>query len=1336
MTLRLDGGTAGPLRPCEPRAGKPAPGVGRHAAPARPDSPVAPFLRAAAAVVALALLASAAARAQLDQTCTVSALNRTAPVDASGIWVLTNVPAGTGQIRVRATCVAGGVTRSGQSSLITVPANGVISVGSISFAQLVPIPSQLALATPATALTAAGQQLQLTATATYPDGSQADLTAATAGTDYRSSNPAVVAVDGNGLLTAKLSGAVMISALNEGVLGVMRVQVVLAGSTAGDGIPDDWKVAHGLDPNDPNVALEDPDDDGLTNLEEFQNGTDPHNPDSDGDGLSDGDEVHLYHTNPLLWDSDGDGLSDGVEVATGSNPLDVHSFNLAAALASITVSPASFQLVFNTLSGESSRQLQAVGNVIDGRTIDMFNPLYQTQVASSDLTVASLGVDLGRIYAGQNGSATVTVSNGGHAGTASVTVQTFSPTALGFVALPGFQNAVDVAGSYAFLASGAAGLSVVDVTNLAQPVLAVQLPTQASANDVRVAGAVAYVADDGGLLLVDVTDPTHPARLGSLRFPGGKQVRLAVGPASLVYLADWNFGLRLVDASNPMQPVQVGALPLPGTPRAVSLGGSGLGGSGLAGSYAVVACGDGGVAVVDVSDPTAPREVGSTPPDRPRAGSVTVRGHYAYVAAGVEAVYGGLHVVELADPTNPVEVGASADDLGVTRAALADRFALGAQFFLFGGVAIFDLSSVPPVYTALLGVNQLAGGFVPPRGNDVAVRNGAVFVAGNGDVAEFVGYSDSGYATGLVTGLFELPVDGGTTPPTVTITSPAAGATVLERLPVAVAVTAQDQVSVASVSLQLDGMVVETLYKPPYQFQVPMPSGQPTVTIAATATSISGVQSTTQETLDVQPYPLPVATLLAPVPGQTVIGGTPLTIAVGASDAVGVTAVDFDVDGQLVRELVAPPWVTTAPTPAGPATLTVTAVAHDALGTGSPSAPVTVTVVPDAPPTAAVFSPADGAQVVEGIVVPVLAGASDASGIASVDLFVNGGDVGTAVAAPFSFGFLSPPAGQTTSIHVLAYDSLGMQAASPDVTVTSIADPGTTVSGLVVDPSGAAVAGAAVTVIAQSGGGAASTSGADGSFTVPGLPTNQGYLGVNASGTVGGCPAQASASAPPPPAGQNVFVGNLTLTPTAPAVLSTTTVTGSVLGTDGQGLGGATVTVASADLAASATAVSAADGTFTVPGLLATAWPLVVEATITTGGAMLYAHTSTGVVPVAAGTTAVGAVTLQAYPYSGPDPLTTLTGQIDNPDGTPAAGAQVVVDWGYAQLVTTTASDGTWSIASVPTLQASITVGASLALPCGGLEITGPVNVFPLNSGGTTDAGVLTLFPDHGPLRD
>lgn len=42
----------------------------------------------------------------------------------------------------------------------------------------------------------------------------------------------------------------------------------------------------------------DPDHDGLTNIEEFKNKTDPNNSDSDSDGLSDGDEVHVFSTDP------------------------------------------------------------------------------------------------------------------------------------------------------------------------------------------------------------------------------------------------------------------------------------------------------------------------------------------------------------------------------------------------------------------------------------------------------------------------------------------------------------------------------------------------------------------------------------------------------------------------------------------------------------------------------------------------------------------------------------------------------------------------------------------------------------------------------------------------------------------------------------------------------------------------------------------------------------------------------------------------------------------------------------------------------------------------------
>jgi outer membrane protein OmpA-like peptidoglycan-associated protein len=66
----------------------------------------------------------------------------------------------------------------------------------------------------------------------------------------------------------------------------------------------------------------DADNDGLTNKQEKLLGTNPKVADTDGDGLSDGDEVNKYKTNPLKADSDGDGLTDGQEVTTyHTNPM-------------------------------------------------------------------------------------------------------------------------------------------------------------------------------------------------------------------------------------------------------------------------------------------------------------------------------------------------------------------------------------------------------------------------------------------------------------------------------------------------------------------------------------------------------------------------------------------------------------------------------------------------------------------------------------------------------------------------------------------------------------------------------------------------------------------------------------------------------------------------------------------------------------------------------------------------------------------------------------------------------------------------------------------------------
>jgi hypothetical protein len=538
-------------------------------------------------------------------------------------------------------------------------------------------------------------------------------------------------------------------------------------------------------------------------------------------------------------------------------------------------------------------------------------------------------------------------------------------------------------------------------------------------------------------------------------------------------------------------------------------------------------------------------------------------------------------------------------------------------------------------------------------------------------------------------------------------------------------------VVVRSVAFLVNGTVVDTVYAPPYQTTFAVPIGQATLSLTAVVTSISGAQATAQEVLNVQPYALPVVSLLSPVPGETLIAGQLLVIAAHASDAVAVTKVELYVNGQLVSS-GPPPAYASYTTQPGMTSLAVTAIAYDAGGPGAPAGPVTVALAPDQPPAVGLITPSDGDQVVTGTTMAVIAGASSAAGVASVHLFVDGTEVAFDLAPPYTFSVAAPAPGQSTRLHVLAYDKLGLQASSPDVTVSGIADPGTAITGGVVDPGGAPVAGATVTVNAG-GSTLSATTGGDGSFFVPSVPTAQGPISVSATGIVAGCPSTGSfGGLVTPVLGGITNVGSILLP--ALAAVPVAAVTGTVLGPDGTPVAGASVEIASADLADLATAVSGPDGTFTVAGVPARQWSLTALASATVSGVLVTGR-SGNTIPAPGLTTNLGVVQLQPLTASGPDPLTTVTGLVVAADGTtPVAAAHVVVDAGpYGLFTTATGADGRFSIPAVPTFEGSVAVAASLRQTCVLDNSGGPLIVSSLTAGDVTDVGTLVLAPDSGP---
>ena len=186
------------------------------------------------------------------------------------------------------------------------------------------------------------------------------------------------------------------------------------------------------------------------------------------------------------------------------------------------------------------------------------------------------------------------------------------------------------------------------------------------------------------------------------------------------------------------------------------------------------------------------------------------------------------------------------------------------------------------------------------------------------------------------------------TPPTVSLTAPSNGATVVGSA--TVSATATDNVAVAGVQFKLDGVNIGAEdTTSPYSISwnsALTTNGSHTLTAVArdssnnTATSAS-VSVTVNNALDTT---APTVSITAPAGGSTATGN--VTVSANAADNVGVVGVQFKLDGNNIgaEDTTSPYSISWDSTSASNGSHTITAVARDAAANSTTSTGVTVTV--------------------------------------------------------------------------------------------------------------------------------------------------------------------------------------------------------------------------------------------------------------------------------------------------------------------------------------------------------------------------------------------------------
>ena len=377
-----------------------------------------------------------------------------------------------------------------------------------------------------------------------------------------------------------------------------------------------------------------------------------------------------------------------------------------------------------------SRGVVVGTNAFLGVTVTGTMPMsYQWYRGGIPLTGATNAL-LGLVGVGfsDEGTYTVTVTNvAGSVTSSGAVLAVREPVTLELVRQwPGLArgNALSVAaqGDRAHVAAGEGGLIVVDISNPANPVRLGGYYTGGYSYGVAVVGRYAYMADgSAGLRVIDIADPANPVQVGVYDTAG--EARGVAVNGNYAYVADYSAGLQLIDVSNPSAPIRVG-----GWTRGYTDSYDGVYGVAVSGNFVYLADWGAGLQVIDVSNPSIPVRVGGFDTQGAAFG-VAVSGNYAYVADGAT----GLHVIDVSNPADPVRSGVFGGTWNALGVAVQGNYAYVADNR--AGLQVVDVSN--PSGPALAAVFDTLG-----EAEGVAVFGTVVCVADGGSGLQVIDVSN------------------------------------------------------------------------------------------------------------------------------------------------------------------------------------------------------------------------------------------------------------------------------------------------------------------------------------------------------------------------------------------------------------------------------------------------------------------------------------------------------------------------------------------------------------------------------------------------------------------